>query len=163
MTRRVLHVFRMACAIAIMSTATAALAHPDWFLARLKPPNGGQLRNAGNFHLELVVSAGEIRLYVSDHFFNKFPTKTSSATALLVGGGKTLKVALAPGGDNLLRAAGVFPQDAQLRVAILLEANRYGPLAARFTPFQQMTELVPPARRVQGEDTDLPQPPAELR
>jgi hypothetical protein len=131
-----------------------ATAHPDWYLARLKPPNGGQLRNAGAFHLELVLNAQEIRLYVSDHFFNKFPTKNSSATAIVVSGDKVVKVALTPAGENLLAAKGSFARDAGVRVGILLNPHRYPPQAARFTPFQALNELAPPAARIDGRAAD---------
>lgn len=145
--------------------AAASFAHPDWYLARLKPPNGGQLRNAGNFHMELVVEASEIRLYVSDHFFNKFPTKASGATAVLVSGDQILKIKLEPGGDNLLKAPGNFPQDVNLKVGVLLDAHRYGPVTARFTPFQKLNELAPPAQRIDPTQSGegLPEPPESLR
>ena len=152
-------------ALLCLLNATVSFAHPDWYLARLKPPNGGQLRNADNFHMELVVGASEIRLYVSDHFFNKFPTKASSATAVLVSGDKIMRVALEPGGDNLLKASGTFPQDTNLKIAILLEAYRYGPIAARFTPFQKLNESAPPAQRIEPAQSGeaLPEPPASIR
>jgi hypothetical protein len=144
---------RRALALLALSAALAAqqaAAHPDWFLARIKPPNGGQIRNAGAFHMELVLKADEIRVYVSDHFFNKFPTKNSSATAIVVSGEHMVKVTLAPGGDNLLIAKGAFAQDDNVRVGILLNAHRYPPQAARFTPFQKLSELAPPAARIEG-------------
>jgi hypothetical protein len=161
MIRKSARLFGLLCSL----TAVACFAHPDWYLARLKPPNGGQLRNAANFHMELVVDASEIRLYVSDHFFNKFPTKASSATAVLVSGDQVLKVRLEPGGDNLLKAQGNFPQEVNLKVGILLEAHRYGPVAARFTPFQKLNELAPPAQRIDPAQSgeSLPEPPEALR
>jgi hypothetical protein len=131
-----------------------AVAHPDWYLARLKPPNGGQIRNAGAFHLELVVQPDELRLYVTDHFFNKFPTKNSSATAIVVSGDKVVKIELAPGGDNLFTTKGAFARDANMRIGILLNPHRYPPQAARFTPFQALNELAPPAARIEGGEMD---------
>lgn len=152
-------------ALFFVLAAGSSSAHPDWYLARLKPPNGGQLRNAGNFHMELLVNASELRLYVTDHFFNKFPTKASTATAVVVSGDRILRVLLEPAGDNLLKASGAFPQDPNLKIAILLDAHRYGPIAARFTPFQRLNDLAPPAQRIDpgASDEALPEPPDSLR
>ena len=73
--------------------AGTAHAHSDEYLATVKAPNGGQLRMAGVYHLELVVAKDSkeakenaIVVYVTDHADKKVDTKGMSATATLLAG-----------------------------------------------------------------------------
>ncbi len=65
--------------------------------------NGGELVDAGPYHLELVVKGQELALYVLDDKNNKVAVKEGKATATVMSGSSKATVALSPAGDNLLK------------------------------------------------------------
>jgi len=72
-----------ACMAALMlaASATPVFAHDDAYLDSLKSVNGGQVRMAGAYHYELVMSKDSkdvkenpVTVYVTDHAGIKLPT-----------------------------------------------------------------------------------------
>ena len=111
-----------------------AHAHGDKAMAAMKAPNGGQLQMAGPYHLELVVGAGELRVYVSDHGDKKHATQGGKGSATVLTGKKKTVVKLAPAGDNLLKGSGAFVAAPDMKVVVSVTLAGQAPQQARFTP-----------------------------
>lgn len=78
------------------------MAHDNATLDAMAAPNGGMIRMAGSYHLELVLQASQARVYVTDHAGKPLSTQGSSAELTLLG--KTRQqIRLQPAGGNLLR------------------------------------------------------------
>lgn len=124
--------------------ATAALAHDDATLDRVKAPHGGQLRMAGAYHLELVVARDNkearespVTVFVTDHADNKIPTQGMSATVNLLAGKTKAAVTLQSDGGNGLKGLASYPSVAGMKAVVTLrlpdgrtEQARFSPLAA---------------------------------
>jgi hypothetical protein len=74
-----------------------------------KPKHGGLIREAAGFVYELKVTAGEIRVWVTDEADKPVPVKGSTAKVTLVDSGSRIEVPLQAGADNRHSAAGAFP------------------------------------------------------
>src|SRR5574338_1182112 len=88
---------------------TTAFAHDDATLDAIKAPNGGQLRQAGSYHFELVVAKDSkeakdspVTVYLTGHDGKKVPAAGAGGTATLLSGKSKTTVPLAPAGDNKL-------------------------------------------------------------
>lgn len=81
---------------AAIFASTAANAHEP-----RKGPNGGTLVDAGNHHVELVAAGSEVRVYVSDVGDAALPSDDFKGTAILLIGGKPVRVPLTPEGEFL--------------------------------------------------------------
>ena len=69
-----------------MLTSGQALAHED------EPSHGGRLVDAGNYHVELVISGARADVYISDGAGKALPARGFKGTALLVANGKPLRI-----------------------------------------------------------------------
>lgn len=78
------------------------MAHDNATLDAMAAPNGGMIRMAGSYHLELVLQASQVRVYVTDHAGKPLPTQGSSAELTLLGKSRQ-QIHLQPAGSNLLR------------------------------------------------------------
>jgi hypothetical protein len=101
-----------------LAASGLAAAHDDAYLATLKAPNGGQLRMAGPYHLELVLANDAaasaerpVLVYVTDHAGTKVSTNGASGTALILSGAKRSAVRLEPHGENGLKGVGGYLGD----------------------------------------------------
>lgn len=132
----------MASALAalLLAGAAPAQAHDDAAIAHLKPPNGGQLRAAGEVHLELVVAATgagpatPVTVYVSDHAGTGVATAGASATVTLLSGATKTTITLRPAGDNRLAGSGNYKTDAGMKAVVSVTLPGKAPATARFTP-----------------------------
>lgn len=113
---------------------TSVHAHGDAAMAAMKAPHGGQLKMAGPYHLELVVGAGELRVYVTDHGDKKHATQGGKASATVLAGKKKTVVKLAPAGDNLFKGSGNFTVAPDMKVVVSVTLVGQAPQQARFTP-----------------------------
>ena len=66
--------------------------------------NGGQVVDAGQYHLELVVNGQELTLYVLDEKNSKVSVDGAKASAIVMSGGGKTTIPLAPAGGNALKA-----------------------------------------------------------
>ena len=75
---------------ALFTWSASASAHDA------KGPHGGRIADAGSYHAELVVKADVVDVFISDA--NEKPVAVSGfkGTAILVAGGKSQRVVLAP-------------------------------------------------------------------
>lgn len=128
-------------ALFLVFFAAVAQAHDDATLDAMKAPHGGQIRMAGAYHLELVVSRDSkeakenpIVLHVTDHAEKKVDTKGLSATATLLSGKVKATAALSPDGDNRLKGVARYASDPGLKVVISLKLPGGQVEQARFTP-----------------------------
>jgi hypothetical protein len=79
-----------------LSFVSASTAHE--FVTR----HGGRGAEAGGYHVELVVKAGVIDLYLTDQNDKAVPSAGHKGVAIFVVGGKSVRVALEPAEANRL-------------------------------------------------------------
>ncbi|RAI35061.1 hypothetical protein [Rhodoplanes serenus] len=92
---------RVALVAAATNTfAASAGAHQNEELAGIRGDHGGMLRAAGAYHLELVLSDGELRVWVTDHDMVAQPTAGASGSATVLAGAEKIVVKLTPDGSN---------------------------------------------------------------
>lgn len=129
-----------------MSTPLA-IAHDDAYLDSQKSSNGGQVRMAGIYHVELVLakdskSSGEnqVLVYVTDHAGAKIPTIGASATATILSGKVKSTATLVPDGENRLKGTAKYSATPDLKVVVSVVLAGKSPEQARFTPFAMAHE-----------------------
>lgn len=104
------------CAFAGVSLAQHAHNHAA--------PNGGQIVNVGKFEVELVATAKEIKIFVTDEDEKKVEAKQFAASAtVLAQGNRQRTVELKPAADNVLSATYDFPVDGKFRATITLKTD----------------------------------------
>ena len=116
-------------ALSLLAMASAAFADE-----RSSGPNGGQIKDAGKNHLELVVKENALVAYVVDGKGQKVMTKGASGTATVLSGKTTANVKLEPTGDNALAGTGRFESAPDMKVVVSLTLAGENPVQARFTP-----------------------------
>ncbi|WP_185816777.1 heavy metal-binding domain-containing protein [Hymenobacter metallilatus] len=92
-------------------------------------PHGGIVRTAGKYHVELVVKAGQMTVYLLDGQEKTQPTTGLTGTAMVQQGGKTTSVALTPAADQL---RGTLPAGATPTTAIITLRRGSETINARF-------------------------------
>lgn len=97
-------------------------------------PNGGQVKDAGKHHVELVVKDNALTLYVTGAKDAKVSTKGASGSATVLSGKNTASVKLEPVGENALAGAGKFESAPGMKVVVSLTLAGQNPVQARFTP-----------------------------
>lgn len=129
----------MLAAIAI--SAAPAYAHDDAHLATVKTPNGGQLRQAGPYHYELVTARdgtdakeSPVVVYVTDDAGKKVSTAGASGTATILSGKAKVTAALMPDGDNRMKGAARYAPTPGMKVVVSIALPGKQPEQARFTP-----------------------------
>lgn len=140
MTNRMMKSFAAAL---VLGLAGAAAAHDDATLDKTAAPNGGQLRMAGPYHLELVVDKNSkqakdnaILVYVTDHAAQKVPASGMKASAKLLAKGASANVDLLPDGDNRLKGAARYASDPAMKVVVTLTTADGKTEQARFEPLK---------------------------
>lgn len=129
-------------AASLFSLASPALlAHTDEYLGTQKAPNGGQLRQAGVYHFELVVAKDSkeskenpVIVYVTDHASAKVSTVGANGTATILAGKQKATVKLVPDGDNRLKGVGKYASTADMKVVVAITLAGRTAEQARFTP-----------------------------
>jgi hypothetical protein len=80
---------------ALILLATSAFAHEP-----RKGPNGGDLVDAGSYHIEITAKGTVLDVFVSDNIDRPVSTTGFKALAIIVIDGKTQRVALEPTVDS---------------------------------------------------------------
>jgi len=118
-----------------------ALAHSDEYLDTQQAPNGGQLRMAGVYHFELVVTKDSkeaknnpVIVYVTDHAGTKVPTAGAKGTVTILAGKAKATVNLAPDGDNRLKGTGTYASTSDMKAVVSVTLAGKAAEQARFTP-----------------------------
>lgn len=122
---------------AALLLSPGVFAHSDEYLDTQTAPHGGQLRMVGQYHYELVVKAGEVSVYVTDHGGNKIATDGARGTATLLSSKGKASVKLAPAGDNQVKGAGKFELAPDMKVVVSLALAGEPAQQGRFTPMQK--------------------------
>jgi len=99
-------------------------------------PNGGQVRDAGKYHLELIVKDTALTVYVTGNKDAKVATKGATGSATVLAGKGTSNVKLEPSGENALAGSGSFQAAPDMKVVVSVTLPGQSPLQARFTPLE---------------------------
>lgn len=89
-------------------SANTAVAHTDEYLDTIAGKHGGQLRMAGPFHFEMVVTPATLQIHVTDHANTAIPVKGATGSATVINGKNKQQITLNESGENLLEGAGRF-------------------------------------------------------
>lgn len=100
-------------------------------------PNGGQVRDAGKYHLELVVKDTALTVYVSGNKDAKVATKGATGSATVLAGKTSSSVKLEPRGENALAGSGGFQPVPDVKVVVSVTLPGQPPVQARFTPLEK--------------------------
>ncbi|MEQ1661691.1 MAG: hypothetical protein ABL877_03255 [Thiobacillus sp.] len=115
-----------------------ALAHTDSWFDTHATPNGGQVRMAGPYHLELMPPGNEVVVYVTDHGDTKIPTAGWNAHIITLTKGKKTRILLKPAGDNKLVGKARLQAGAQAVLNVSPKAGEE--YSARFKPESTQTQ-----------------------
>ena len=83
-----------------MKPLTIIVAAAAWFAAapvlahEAKGPNGGRIVDAGSYHVELVVKAGQVDVFLTDGSDKPVTATGFKGTAILMAGGKAQRIPL---------------------------------------------------------------------
>lgn len=100
----------------VLLATTPALAH------EVAGKNGGQVTDAGKYHVELVAKDSTVEVYVLDGSENPVPATGFKGTAILVADGKPTRVTLAPADGNKLSGTAPVALPANPKGAVQLTA-----------------------------------------
>ncbi len=95
-------------------------------------PNGGQMIDAGAFHVELVVKGGDLRVHVFDHVDAPVAVAKATAVVTVMVGEAQEKVTLKPTGGNTLSGNIVMKRSGPAKVLVLLRVPDQAMAMARF-------------------------------
>lgn len=136
------HIIAAACVLGL--AGAPLLAHEGAVLDTMQAPHGGQLRTAGIYHYELVVSRDSkeakdnpVTVYVTDHAGAKISTAGASGTATLLVGKQKTSVTLTPDGENRLKGTGKYASDPGMKAIVAVTLAGKPVAQARFTPLAQ--------------------------
>jgi len=134
----------------IAISAAPAFGHDDAELDKAKTPNGGQLRQAGPYHYELVTARdgtdakeSPVVVYVTDDGGKKVSTAGASGTATILSGKAKATATLAPDGDNRMKGAARYAPTAGMKVVVSIALPGKQPEQARFTPLAAAKDTHP--------------------
>ena len=99
-------------------------------------PNGGQVKDAGKYHLELTVKDTALTVYVTGSKDAKVATKDATGSATVLAGKVTSNVKLEPRGENTLAGGGGFQPTPDMKVVVSVTLPGQPPVQARFTPLE---------------------------
>ena len=127
---------------ALLAVSLPASAHTEEYFDTHPAPHGGQMRMAGPYHLELVTTAKEIKVYVSDHGDNKINTEGAVAKATVQTGKDAPRatIKLDSAGDNVLKGTGDFTITPDTAVVVFVKLPHHEAESARFTPLRKKSD-----------------------
>jgi hypothetical protein len=98
-----------------------------------KGKNGGQVTDAGSYHVEAVAKGETLTVYLNDHDSDKpIATAGFKGLAILVVGGKTQRVSLSPTGQNALAGKAAVALGTPVKGAIQITNARNSTVQAKF-------------------------------
>ncbi len=96
-------------------------------------PNGGPLTDLGEIHLELVMKADKIDLFVTDAEGSPVDVSTASANLIILAGTKKHVVKLGPVADSILGESFSIPDAGPYTVVAVVVIPGKKPFQGRFT------------------------------
>ena len=97
-----------------------------------KGPNGGQMVDAGSFHVELVIKNADYSVNVFDHVDNPVAVAQATGVATVMVGEEKEKVTLQPVAANTLTGTGALKRSGPTKVLVLLRVPDQATAMARF-------------------------------
>lgn len=97
-----------------------AWAHSESELAKLTPPHGGLLAEAGAYHVELVLKPDRVQVYVADPLGKPINIQGVTGTANLRVKGRTPQQVQLRATNDRLEGAAAIPADVPVTVLIRL-------------------------------------------
>jgi hypothetical protein len=118
--------------LALAMTVSTAMAHgPSG--AKALGANGGEIVDVDGGHLEMVVAANELRLFVTDPADAPLPSAGLEARAIIQIGGKQEILQFVPKERNQLTASLVAPLPKNTKIAVSANLSKSGKrVQARF-------------------------------
>ena len=117
----------MIAAIAAALPLSAALAH------EARGPNGGTVKDAGPYHMELVVKGADLSVFLTDAKDQPVNVAGATGTAIVLADRKQQSVALHPGGNGL-HGHGDFAGAKDLQVVVSMTLPGSKAIQAKFAP-----------------------------
>jgi hypothetical protein len=112
--------------VAVTLLASPSLAQ-SW-----KGPNGGQMVDAGSFHVELIIKNADYSVNVFDHVDNPVAVAQATAVATVMVGEEKEKVTLQPAAANTLTGTGSMKRAGPTKILVLLRVPEQATAIARF-------------------------------
>ena len=112
--------------------AAALLLPATVFAHEAKGPNGGRIADAGVYHVELVVKNTTLDLHITDAADKLVPAAGFKATAVLIAGGKSHRIALEPAEATRLSGTAPVPFPKDPKGAVQLTAPDGSTTTANF-------------------------------
>ena len=97
-----------------------------------KGPNGGQLTEAGDYHIELIAKDTSVEINVMDHDNKPMPTKDFKGLAILSAGGKSVRIVLSPADAAKLTGKAESPLPAQPKGVVQITPPNGKSVQAKF-------------------------------
>jgi hypothetical protein len=113
----------------------AAFASLSWAAQAHAPkvgPNGGQQRDAGSYHVEILPSGNQLRVFLRDHGERSVSTTGFKGTAIFVVNGRPQRIPLTPAGDNVLQGESASPLPAAPTGAVQIMTPTGSTVQAKF-------------------------------
>ncbi len=120
-------------AVTVFALALVPATYAD---ERARGPNGGQIKDAGKYHLELVVKENGLTVYVIGAKDAKVATKGATSSATVLAGKNTSSIKLEPSGENALVGSGTFQPAPDMKVVVSVTLLGQAPIQARFAPLE---------------------------
>jgi hypothetical protein len=97
-----------------------------------KGPNGGQMVDAGSFHVELIIKNADYSVNVFDHVDNPVAVAQATGVATVMVGEEKEKVTLQPVAANTLTGTGALKRSGPTKILVLLRVPEQATAMARF-------------------------------
>lgn len=113
-------------------------------------PHGGQLRMAGGYHFELVLTPDDqktrnkpVAVYVTDHAGAKVSTADAKGTVTILAGKTRTTIHLVPDGEGALTGSGHYASTPDLKAVVSVTLAGKSTEQARFTPLAKPGAVKP--------------------
>lgn len=123
----------IAACLMFLTLPSVTLAHSNEYLETITGPHGGKLRMAEQYHFEMVLTDGEVRVWVTDHSDTPQATEGATGNVKLITDTGIVAINLVPAGSNLL--LGKSPEvraKAPAKIIAMIRMKGQPPLQARF-------------------------------
>ena len=111
---------------ALLTSTGTAWAH------EVEARNGGRITDAGAYHVELVVKSDAVDVFISDQSEKPVAASGFKGTAILVAGGKSQRVVLAPADGARLSGSATGPLPDQAKGVVQLTGPDGKTIQAKF-------------------------------
>lgn len=115
-----------------------AHAHDDAYLDQQKSPHGGQVRMAGAYHFELVLTSKNATVYVTDHAGTAIKTDGAMGNVIILANKQKTSLELKAAAENSLQASGDYETSPDMKVVVSVKIKGQEMQQARFTPWEKM-------------------------